>query len=181
MDAYHPVVDSVRPHIAAQASDEPWTLSRGAGTRTIFWYSIPSSPRGSGWSSLDQPMKTFFFAYDPAHAGLQRLRTFRNWKDNWDGEGAPAPEKEALDTSTKVLALLVASGASPKVQLNSDGLPVFSIYGDGLDGEVVVTSKDTIEYYFHGDEPVGQSDVPFDGVKLPDELICQLASSLASA
>lgn len=167
MDAYLPACDTLTPSIVVPAKDQPWHVV--AGTQSLFWRKVPAPSRVSPLSSHPKQVTTFAILEGPAHAGLERLRAFRGWTDNWDAEGAKAPDPNAIDFASKVFGLL-ALHRTPEVTLNAEGHPMF-IYGTPLNGEVVVTGPGTIDYFFaHDDAPEGEN-VALEGVTLPTNLV----------
>lgn len=79
---------------------------------------------------------------------LNRLRTFAGWTENWDGEGAAAPNLEAIDIASKFLSLWLPSKIEPEIVLTHDGLPMFVINNGEMIGEIVVNSNRTLDYFF---------------------------------
>lgn len=173
MDAYLPVLDTIKPCISSPAVDEPWRAC--SGTRTLFWYKSPSQVQRVGRSSLDREIASFVIVEAPVHAGLERLRSFGGWQDNWDAEGSRAPEIGVLDFASKVFGLLSIHRA-PEVTLSADGHPMF-IYGAPLDGEVVVTGINTIDYFFADDASPDGEDVALDESGLPADLLDYLRTA----
>lgn len=174
MDAYLPISDTVKPCVTASANDLPWHLL--SGTQTLFWYSTPTPRVGAALSSMHQQSRTTFVIVDqPAHQGLERLRTFRGWGENWDAEGGKAPDPTVIDFASQVLGLLSIHRA-PEVTLNADGQPMF-VYGKPLNGEITVTAPGTIDYFFADDNaPEGEDVAMIDG-SLPQSLISYLHSA----
>jgi len=113
----------------------------------------------------------------PGHATLDRLRSFKSWPANWDAEGAPKPDADTIDAATNLLALLNAIGVLPAVQLNAEAQPLFTFHSAGIDGEVTVTSPSTLDFYFHGDDPVAGADVEFNGSRLPTGVTERLSAA----
>lgn len=168
MDAYTPVVNSVTPCMQSPALDEPWQIVHS--TQTLIWYRADAQPvANAGYSSTGKirPL-TFFLVESPEIAGLERLRSFKGWADNWDGEGSKAPAADVLDASTKIFSLLSVHRV-PKVMLTADGQPMFSFSGD-VRGEVVMTAVDRFDYFFAGPGEPADEDVHFDGFSLPAQL-----------
>jgi hypothetical protein len=99
---------------------------------------------------------------------LARLRTFATWRDNWDGEGASAPDGKALDAASLILGLLSSDlGKVPKVMLNGDGEPMFVLIDKHFEIAVTVKSKTEISFYVaHGNDEDGGL-VDFNGRQLP--------------
>lgn len=168
MDAYIPTAQTVAPCVAAAANDQPW--HRLNATQTLVWYAAPSTSRRSGYSSIDQhPPLTFFIVNAPELAGLERLRVFKDWSDDWDAEGGKAPASGVVDAASKVFSLLSLHKV-PQVTLTPDGHPMF-VYGAPLNGEVIVTSETSFDYFFADDAAPYGEDVPFDGSSLPQDLL----------
>lgn len=164
---YTPIPNSYTPSAYVTYVDEPWRAGRG--TQTMVFYKGAAPARMHGATSVGGASDlTFVFIDTPVLAGLDRLRRFQNWKDNWDAEGARAPDPVALDTASKVFSLLSVH-AVPDVTLDVDGNPML-IFNAPVRGEVVVTSPQSIDYFFvDGRAPYGEA-VPFDGEHLPQEL-----------
>lgn len=97
---------------------------------------------------------------------LNRLREFRRWGDNWDAEGAPAPEKASIDAATKILGLLALQGIEPAVMLNADGKPMFLIESAGVESEIVFHSSEELGYFVNSSPPVG-GEAAFNGKDMP--------------
>lgn len=174
MDVYLPVCDTIKPALAVLADDQPWVAS--SGTQSLMWYRVPARAQRHGRSSKLEQVTTFVIVDHPAHAGLERLRKFRGWTDNWDAEGSKAPDPAALDFASKVFGLL-AVHRLPEVTLAADGRPMF-VYGHPLAGEVVVTGPSTIDYFFADDNsPEGES-VTLEAETLPSALVSYLRSKV---
>ena len=170
LDAYLPVCDTIKPCLAASANDQPWrTLSN---TQTLFCYLAPRPSVKHGLSSHDEKISTFVVLDSPALAGLERLRTFKGWENNWDAEGAKAPEPQVVDFATKVFSLLSVHRV-PTVTLNAEGQPMF-VYTGSHPGEVVVTSVDRFDYFFAQDDAPEREDMTLVHATLPDDLIAYL-------
>ncbi len=89
---------------------------------------------------------------DNRSAILNRLRAFRDWKRNWDGEGAAAPNSLAIDAASNFLSLWSPKKTKPEITLTHDGLPMFVISNSQLFAELIVNNDDTVDYFF---EPLG--------------------------
>jgi len=174
MDAYSPVAQTVIPHVSSSVEDQPWRTM--AGTQTVLWHAGPSAIRGTGYSSIKKPI-TFFLVDAPELAGLERLRAFKTWSDNWDAEGAKAPDPNLIDVASQVFSLLSVRRV-PQVTLTADGHPMF-VYGAPLQGEVVVTDLNKIDYFFAEENAPSDEDVAFDGSSLPLELLHYIEASTA--
>ena len=79
---------------------------------------------------------------------LNRLRTFKSWKRNWDGDGAAAPNVDAIETATNFLSLWSPKKARPEITLTHDGYPMFIIATARLFGEIIVNGDNTVDYFF---------------------------------
>jgi hypothetical protein len=173
MDAYIPICDTVRPSISVSANDEPWHPL--LGTQTLYWFVTPAPAYSQGLSSVNQAVHTFVILDHPAAAGLERLRTFKGWADNWDAEGGKAPDADTVDFATKVFSLLAVHNV-PNITLGTNGHPMF-LYNGKIKGEVIVTSGQTIDYFFADDEaPEGEDVLLSDGF-LPEELVGYIRAS----
>lgn len=104
-------------------------------------------------------------------AALMRLRKFLGWGANWDGDGAPAPDLNAIDSATVLLGLLCAELRNvPKVMLNAISEPTFVFIEDGFELSITVKSKNLVSFYVaqDGDEDAGLSE--FNGDRMPTYL-----------
>ncbi|MDH5824944.1 hypothetical protein QFW77_18415 [Luteimonas sp. RD2P54] len=63
------------------------------------------------------------------NALLSRMRDFAKLRENWDGEGALAPSAEALETSSRVAALL---GSLPEIETSPNPNGTISIFFEVL-------------------------------------------------
>lgn len=102
---------------------------------------------------------------------LSRLRTFGSWNANWDGDGAPAPDQEALKSAALMLGFLDSKlGRTPHVALNGDGEPTFTVLDGEFELAVTIVSENEAAYLVaHGAEERGGL-AEFDGRTLPPEL-----------
>ncbi|WP_141402136.1 hypothetical protein [Rhizobium subbaraonis] len=102
---------------------------------------------------------------------LARLRSFRTWKDNWDGDGAPAPSSELIDTAIELFALLVNTRVKIRVHVGGDGRPVFFLRDVPANAEVAVEAADEISFSFDTkDKVIEEFCIPFNGKHLPEPL-----------
>ncbi len=94
---------------------------------------------------------------------LNRLRTFKDWTKNWDGEGAASPNLAAIETASNFLSLWSPKKTKPEITLTHDGLPMFVIANSQLFGEVIVNGDDTVDYFFEplSDDPIGEEAVEY--------------------
>jgi len=113
----------------------------------------------------------------PTHTALARLRSFKNWAANWDGEGAPAPPAEVLDSAITLLGHLSAHHFVPRVGLNSFGQPHFLFSSRMYEGEIIVESKNKLSYFIRGGIDDTSGETKFTGATLPRRLEDALRSS----
>jgi hypothetical protein len=94
---------------------------------------------------------------------LNRLRTFKGWAKNWDGEGAIAPNLAAIETASNFLSLWAPQKVKPEITLTHDGLPMFVIANPRLFGEIIVNSDSTVDYFFEPEsgQPFGEESVQY--------------------
>jgi len=175
MDAYLPTLNTFAPSAYVADIGEIW--DRVHGTRTVIYRYGEARPTTERLltSSLN---RTFFFndVDSPELAGLERLRSFQRWGENWDAEGSAAPNPEILDAASRVFSLLSVH-AVPQVTLTPEGLPAF-LYEGATSGEVIVTGPMMIDYFFTGDGPF-DDDVDISADILPTALIEQLTKLTA--
>ena len=103
---------------------------------------------------------------------LARLRRFRTWGENWDGEGAPAPKLASLDVAVRLLSLLAYEHAVMSVGLDADSRPMFNLRDSLYEGHIVVESSGNLSFSFSRGESDLQDgfDLAFDGHYIPLEL-----------
>ena len=170
MDLYHaPKAPTVAPSANESSVGDLWNRTPSTMTYVFAYQRCNALPKSVSTISKDL---TFVTLDSPALAGLERLRSFENWQGNWDAEGSAAPDVGALDAASKMFSLL-AIYATPQVTLTPEGHPAF-LYSGAVNGEVVVTSATTMEYFF-ADDDVFEQDVAITGDALPDALRSQLA------
>lgn len=111
-------------------------------------------------------------ATSSAIRALERLRTFSTWKANWDAEGAPTPDKDAIEAASNLLGYLKNYNIEPTAMLDSLGKPLFLFSHGASDAEISVLSRNMIEFLFVDGETdrAVEVDVQFDGVGMPPEL-----------
>ncbi len=106
---------------------------------------------------------------------LDRLRKFQSWGANWDGENAPPPKKQAIESATIVLGLLEdVLVHTPSVTLNAHGEPMFMLVKGSLDLSVTIPSPKTIHFYVSNDEFEDGGSARFNGEHLPKSLATAL-------
>jgi hypothetical protein len=108
-------------------------------------------------------------------SALNRLRTLKNWPDNWDAEGAKAPVKSAIEDATLFLSLWSAKYV-PEVALTYDGLPMFVLKTAKSFGEIIINADSSVDYYFEYEDGhiEGDENLPFNKVNLPAEIFASL-------
>lgn len=108
-------------------------------------------------------------AFDRA---LARLRRFRSWEENWDGEGASAPNPTVLDTAIQLLSSLARGHAVFNVGLDAEARPMFNLRDSRFDGYIVVEPETTLSFSFEHENGTTLDGfaLPFDGKKLPETL-----------
>lgn len=108
----------------------------------------------------------------PSAAALQRLRIFRDWHDNWDAEGAPAPDLRALDAASNLLGFLKSYPVEPIAMLDASGLPMLLLRFLGGEGEITVSGNGAVDFVL--DLPDGETqtevELEFDSQGLPAQL-----------
>jgi hypothetical protein len=61
---------------------------------------------------------------DAIESSVTRLQMFRNYMDDWDGQGASAANTKAIDEAIKFLTLLEVWHPSPLATLSRSGDPI---------------------------------------------------------
>lgn len=173
MDAYPNYAPTVAPSADTSSIGDLW--DRAAGSQTVIWIYQRQDALPKRVSTVGDDF-VFHTMSSPALAGLERLRAFEGWSANWDAEGSAAPNLAALDAASRVFSLL-SIHAVPQVTLTPEGLPAF-LYGGAINGEVVVTSASTIEYFF-ADDDLFEQDVDISDNTLPSALRAKLTSPIA--
>lgn len=78
---------------------------------------------------------------------LGRLRSLALWGENWDGDGAPAPQQDAIGSAALMLGFLHSKlGKAPHVSLNGDGEPMLTMLDGEFEIAVTITSKTEAAY-----------------------------------
>lgn len=115
-------------------------------------------------------------------SALQRLRTFSGWAANWDAEGAPAPDQEAIEAAANMLGHLRSFPIEPIATLDALGRPMFLLHYTGGEGEISFTSGDTFEFVIDvpGDDSEVETELHFDKSGLPEKLEAVLSKLRAT-
>jgi hypothetical protein len=106
---------------------------------------------------------------------LNRLRTFKGWTKNWDGEGAASPNLAAIETASNFLSLWSPRKTKPEIALTHAGLPMFVIANGRLFGEIIVNDDDTVDYFF---EPLNRDPVGEESVQYKSEIMLKILKEL---
>lgn len=103
---------------------------------------------------------------------LARLRRFRTWGENWDGEGAPAPDAASLNVAVRLLSLLAHEHAVLSVGLDADSRPMFNLRDSLYEGHIVVEAGGELSFSFSRGESevMDDFDLAFDGRSIPATL-----------
>lgn len=115
---------------------------------------------------------------------LQILRQYREWKDNWDAEGAPAPSSEAIDIAQNLLGHLRSFPIDPTAMLDANGNPLLLLKYAGGEGEINVHRNALLDFILQrpDGEPEVEADLPVDADGVPgplDEALRRLMDSIA--
>jgi hypothetical protein len=106
---------------------------------------------------------------------LNRLRTFKGWTKNWDGEGAASPNLAAIETASNFLSLWSPRKTKPEITLTHDGLPMFVISNSRLFGEIIVNGDSTVDYFF---EPLDQELIGEEAVQYESKSMLNILKEL---
>ena len=151
----------------------PQTITGAAGNKTIL-------PNHSSEIDMVQVPGLQSSEKGNSTAALMRLRTFSRWGENWDGEGAPAPDAATLNCAAVLLGLLSTElGNAPKVMLNALGEPMFIVVEERFELAVTVKSKDEASFYVAQGNDEDGGLTPFDGVHLPPDLKSAIRARLS--
>lgn len=106
---------------------------------------------------------------------LNRLRTFKGWAKNWDGEGAASPNLAAIETASNFLSLWSPRKTKPEITLTHDGLPMFVIANSRLFAEIIVNGDSTVDYFF---EPESGQNFGEESVQYNSETMLKILKEL---
>lgn len=163
------------PTLAAPAIEHslPWR-----NTTVGEVYFVPSKPTMKSDACLSNSSKEPVEvkpSVDNSSVVLNRLRTFKGWTKNWDGEGAAAPNLAAIETASNFLSLWSPRKTRPEITLTHDGLPMFVIANSRLFGEIIVNGDDTVDYFF---EPLNQEYIGEEAVQYKSESMLNILKDL---
>jgi hypothetical protein len=173
------MMDAVQIHTLAPTAIEYYHpnpgefLPRATMSRWYAWVPKIEKLARARTGSTSAPIDVVVSS-SPELDALERLRQFKSFKSNWDGEQSVAPNAHAIDSAISLLSLLAAHGVSPKVMLNAEGSPLLLINRATVQGEIAVTSANTIEFYFDVAGGEAEVDVHFDGKSIPPVLLTHL-------
>jgi hypothetical protein len=163
------------PTLAAPAIEHslPWRNS----TVEEFYF-VPAKPTKKSDAPLSNSSKEPLEvkpSVDNSSVILNRLRTFKGWTKNWDGEGAASPNLAAIESASNFLSLWSPKKTKPEITLTHDGLPMFVIANPRLFGEIIVNADDTVDYFF---EPLSRDAVGEESVQYNSEAMLSLLKEL---
>lgn len=108
----------------------------------------------------------------------ERFEEMKTWRENWDGEGAPAPNPEAIDKAMVLYDLLAQRFPTQKFSslLDADANPVIAIRTSKWTGMITVdnSTKDIFSEFFISENTIYVDVRNFDGVNIPIELLIVL-------
>lgn len=92
---------------------------------------------------------------------LLELQTYFDMGDDWDGEGAPAPDVGSLSYAIRFLDRLGSDAANWDASLHADGRAVLELQADDLTAELVFNPDGSISHWVErsGEAASGQSDL----------------------
>lgn len=108
---------------------------------------------------------------------IERLRSFKSYGENWDAEGAPAPNPEAIDAAVNLVGFLAPFRGRLRVALDALGQPLILLSAGAAEAELTVVDERRIEFSVLGDTDDADVDVIFDGTTLPERLRGPLVSA----
>lgn len=117
----------------------------------------------------------------PAQRTIGRLREFAAWGENWDGEGAPAPDLDAIDSAAILVGFLANHQVKVTVALDAFGKPMLILKGEFGEGEITVIGSDRLEFAWFGVFDDAAVDEPFNRSSLPGRIIAALEPPVVRA
>lgn len=172
--------DDLDRQIAQVLADRRWDLSET--WQPVEWGESPTAARGAlGRPVLDLQAPP---VSSPVLAAVKRLRAMRAYGQNWNAEGAPAPNPEAVDAAVVMVGFLAPLGLRMTVMLDAFGQPLVLVSNGEGEGEVVLTGPDTFDFAWFGGGAAedGDAGLHFDGQQLPSRLAGAFAArGLAAA
>lgn len=159
MDLHHTFFDTSSIPAYVQTVDEDWEPM--VATETIWYVEDRPSVKFPAVTTSEQSVAWDFYDYSGALAGLDRIRSFFSYIENWDGEGGLAPPRASVNTAIAIFSL-VSNHRVPQVSMNSQGEPMM-VFGGKHSGEIVVTGASQYSFYFSGPDELHGDEVFFDG------------------
>ncbi|MGY3238148.1 hypothetical protein ACVWZ4_001195 [Bradyrhizobium sp. USDA 4472] len=83
--------------------------------------------------------------------GIARLRDFRGYNEDWDGNGAAAPSQTAIDRAISYVAELEPWHPAPLTTLGRDGSAILEFEEDGMFNSITFLPDDNVELYSKAD------------------------------
>lgn len=180
-DNLMPPVDGVRPYMldAGTARDEVLH----SALRALVQRSLDAVPtRGTTVEVPDIGRPTNYLHSfrdenrrppSPTMKTVDRFRQMATWAENWDGEGAPRPDKAAIDSAILLVGFIAPFEVRTTATLDALGRPMVLLSWDQTEAEIVVTAKDSIEFAVLAPDVAddeGDAAVPFDQATFPTKL-----------
>lgn len=105
-------------------------------------------------------------------AVMERLRSFKTWDENWDGEGAPKPDHDIINAAIRLFSLLAPGAQEFGVSLDSNSIPTFYVRDSVYTGHIAVEREDEISFFFrkHDGEVIEEYEVRFGQREIPPPL-----------
>jgi hypothetical protein len=156
---------------------EPAWIARTARSFPNVVHAGQSSPNSVySLTSTSKPLEFKSGTTGVEDKALVRLRSFKKWRKNWDGEGAPAPKATAIEAAIALLSLLQNTYHSFAVHLDGHARPVFFLRQSDWEGEITVEDAHHVSFDFRlGSDVHSDFEVAFDGEELPQSLIEAIA------
>lgn len=101
---------------------------------------------------------------------IASLREWASLEEDWDGEGAAAPNLASLKAAERFVSLLMSTFSAPEMMLHANGVAGMMWEFDGLYGEIEFLSGDRLAYFFKSGENKHKGEMKFDGKSFPSAL-----------
>jgi len=142
-----------------------WSATGPFGASSVF----APPPK---WLRADESDK---FSSDILKA-IKRLRNFRDWEHNWDGEGAEAPDHSLLNSAELLVGFLASFRSRLRVALDAFGRPIIFMSDGPSEAEITVTEADMIEFAIAAPAfDDAEAGLSFNGQRLPVQLRASLS------
>lgn len=96
------------------------------------------------------------------------LRGWKQYQQNWDGEGAAPPNPSSLEQASKFVCALQNSAVVPEAMLHHNGRAGLFWSEDGLYADLEFLEHSLIAYYIERKGDRHKGTVHFDGLNVPD-------------